>query len=88
MAVALLLCTIAVTTMPATNASQRLDMFWPITWRRLVPYTRRMPVRTMCVPQISRATADSKLSRVSMQTPCSCRAPKGQVDGTARFLRF
>jgi Spy/CpxP family protein refolding chaperone len=37
MAVALLLCTMAVTTMPAMNASQRLDMFWPMTWRRLEP---------------------------------------------------
>ncbi|MNN96067.1 hypothetical protein D3C81_2149890 [compost metagenome] len=66
---ALLLWTIAVTTIPAMNASQRLDMFWPMTWRRLEPYTRRMPVRTICVPQISKATAESKLSRVSMQAP-------------------
>ncbi|MNI41905.1 hypothetical protein D3C73_961700 [compost metagenome] len=36
-AVALLLWTMAVTAMPERNASQRLDMFWPITWRRLEP---------------------------------------------------
>ncbi|MNP67337.1 hypothetical protein D3C76_1631590 [compost metagenome] len=37
MAVALLLWTMAVTRIPAMNASQRLDMFWPMTWRRLEP---------------------------------------------------
>ena len=36
-AVALLLCTMAVTRIPATNASQRLDMFCPMTWRKLEP---------------------------------------------------
>ncbi|MCY1403863.1 hypothetical protein D3C76_1276080 [compost metagenome] len=37
MAVALLLCTRAVTTMPATKAKGRLDMFWLRTRRRLEP---------------------------------------------------
>ncbi|MNO04545.1 hypothetical protein D3C81_2256110 [compost metagenome] len=37
MAVALLLWTIAVTAIPEAKASQRLDMLWPMTWRRLVP---------------------------------------------------
>ncbi|MNL06135.1 hypothetical protein D3C87_1267640 [compost metagenome] len=37
MAVALLLWTMAVTTIPEMNASQRLDMFWPMTWRKLEP---------------------------------------------------
>ena len=36
-AVALLLCTMAVTRIPAINASQRLDMFCPMTWRKLEP---------------------------------------------------
>lgn len=66
MAVALLLCTTAVTTMPAMNARGRRFMFWLSTRRRLDPNTRRMPVRTMCVPHTSKATADSRLSRVSM----------------------
>ena len=29
--------TMAVTTIPATNASMRLDTFCPMTWRRFVP---------------------------------------------------
>ena len=36
-AVALLLCTMAVTRMPAMKASGRRDMFWPMTRRRLEP---------------------------------------------------
>ncbi|MNJ55540.1 hypothetical protein D3C77_510370 [compost metagenome] len=46
-AVALLLCTMAVTRMPATNASGRLFMFWLMIRRRPEPNTRRIPVRTM-----------------------------------------
>ncbi|MNE48199.1 hypothetical protein D3C80_1426480 [compost metagenome] len=77
-AVALLLCTRAVTPMPAANASGRLLTLWLSTWRRCEPYTRRMPVRTMWVPQISRATADSRLSRVSiMHLPDSGRTRWG-----------
>ncbi|MNE37281.1 hypothetical protein D3C80_1311260 [compost metagenome] len=74
-AVALLLCTIAVTRIPATKANGRLDMFWLSTRRRFEPYTRRMPVRTMCVPQISNATAESRLSRVSIEK-APCYAPQ------------
>ena len=54
---------------PAMKARGRLDMFWLSTWRSWEPYTRRMPVRTMCVPQISKATAESKSSRVSIKRP-------------------
>ncbi|MNT34046.1 hypothetical protein D3C72_1700030 [compost metagenome] len=78
-AVALLLWTMAVTRIPAMKASGRLDMFWLSTRRKLEPYTRKMPVRTMCVPQINSATAESRLSRVSIeQAPCwSC--PNGAI---------
>ncbi|MGY4524776.1 hypothetical protein ACVWZT_001590 [Pseudomonas sp. TE21394] len=68
MAVALLLCTMAVTRIPATNANGRLFMFWPMMRRRLEPNTRRMPVRTMWVPQTRSVTDESRLSRVSMAT--------------------
>ncbi|MNG99202.1 hypothetical protein D3C79_583670 [compost metagenome] len=76
-AVALLLCTMAVTRIPAMNAKGRLFMFWLMMRRRFEPNTRRMPVRTMCVPQTSSVTAESRLSRVSMaKAPC-CRWPTG-----------
>ena len=65
-AVALLLCTSAVTPMPAAKAMGRLLTLWLSTLRRCEPYTRRMPVRTIWVPQISRAMAESRLSSVSM----------------------
>ena len=68
-AVALLLCTSAVTPMPATNASGRRPILWLSTLRNCEPNTRRMPVRTMCVPQTNKAMADSKCSRVSINRP-------------------
>ncbi|MNJ64914.1 hypothetical protein D3C77_608990 [compost metagenome] len=68
-AVALLLCTSAVTTMPAPNASGRLRVLRLRVSRNCEPYTRRMPVRTICVPHTRRATADNRLSRVSMTKP-------------------
>ena len=68
-AVALLLCTRAVTPMPAANACGRRATLWLRMRRSCEPYTRRMPVRTMWVPHTSRAMADSRLSRVSMAQP-------------------
>ncbi|MNT07091.1 hypothetical protein D3C72_1417810 [compost metagenome] len=65
-AVALLLCTRAVTPMPAAKASGRRRTLRLSRRRRLAPYTRRIPERTMCVPQMSKATAESRLSSVSM----------------------
>ena len=68
-AVALLLCTSAVTPMPAAKASGRFCTLRLRMRRRSLPYTRRMPVRTMCVPHTSKATAESRLSSVSMAAP-------------------
>ncbi|MNF73513.1 hypothetical protein D3C84_555160 [compost metagenome] len=65
-AVALLLCTRAVTPIPAAKASGRRRTLRLSRRRRLAPYTRRIPDRTMCVPQMSKATAESRLSSVSM----------------------
>ncbi|MCY1176180.1 hypothetical protein D9M73_164420 [compost metagenome] len=65
-AVALLLCTRAVTPIPAAKASGRRRTLRLSRRRRLEPYTRRMPVRTMCVPQMSRAMAERRLSKVSI----------------------
>ncbi|MNF95748.1 hypothetical protein D3C84_785170 [compost metagenome] len=65
-AVALLLCTRAVTPIPAAKASGRRRTLRLSRRRRLAPYTRRIPERTMCVPQMSKATAESRLSSVSM----------------------
>ncbi len=65
-AVALLLCTSAVTPMPAPKASGALPMLWPSARRRCEPYTRMIPVRTICVPQTSRAMDDSRCNRVSI----------------------
>ncbi|MCY1430306.1 hypothetical protein D9M71_462510 [compost metagenome] len=87
-AVALLLCTTAVTTMPAMNASGRLDMLWLSTRRRLEPYTRNIPVRTMWVPQISNATAESRLSRVSIKRPPEKWRPSGGKLSTLRALPY
>ncbi|CAH0310239.1 hypothetical protein SRABI106_04024 [Rahnella aquatilis] len=64
-AVALLLCTRAVTPMPATNASGFFSTLLLRTRRRLAPKTRMMPVRTMCVPHTSREIADNKCKRVN-----------------------
>ena len=68
-AVALLLCTRAVTAIPERKASGMRCMLRLSTRRRLAPYTRRMPVRTIWVPHTSRATADSRLSSVSIVAP-------------------
>ena len=52
-----------VTPMPASAATPRLRTLAASTARRFSPNTRRMPVRTMCVPQTSRAIAASRLRR-------------------------
>ena len=65
-AVAVLLWMRPVTPRPARNAVKRWLMLLRSTRRRSAPYRRRMPVRTMCVPQTSSATPASRLSRVCM----------------------
>lgn len=64
--VAVLDCTSAVTPRPDSAAEKRLLMLWASRLRRLAPNTRSTPVRTMCVPQTSRAMAASKLSKCFM----------------------
>ncbi|MNE23106.1 hypothetical protein D3C80_1163480 [compost metagenome] len=88
MAVALLLCTIAVTRIPAMNARGRLFMFWLMMRRRSDPNTRRMPVRTICVPQTNSVTAESRLSRVSMAKPPVADGPCGPRSGAWALEKF
>lgn len=66
-AVAVLDCTTAVTPMPERTAVNRLLTLREMSWRRLAPNTRRMPVRTRCVPQMSRATAANKFNKCFME---------------------
>jgi hypothetical protein len=61
--VAVLDCTMVVTPSPASIELARLLKLFASTLRRLSPNTRSTPVRTMCVPQTSRAMAASRLSR-------------------------
>jgi len=61
--VAVLDCTSPVTAMPAPTESARLRTLAASTVRRFSPNTRKMPVRTMCVPQTSRAMAASRFSK-------------------------
>jgi hypothetical protein len=63
-AVAVLLWMRPVTPRPAKNAEKRWLMLLRRNLRRSAPYRRRMPVRTMCVPQTRSATPASRLSRV------------------------
>ncbi|MNS62194.1 hypothetical protein D3C72_952460 [compost metagenome] len=67
MVVALLLCTRAVTPIPAQKASGFFSTLRLRTVRKRAPKTRITPVRTMCVPQTSRATADSRCNNVSTE---------------------
>src|SRR5690242_8272488 len=53
-----------VTPSPAKNADTRLVTLRRRTRRRLPPYRRRMPVRTMCVPQTRSETPASRFSSV------------------------
>ena len=66
-AVAVLDCTSAVTPMPESTAVRRVLTLREISWRRLAPKTRKMPVRTRWVPQINRATAARRLRRCFME---------------------
>ena len=67
MVVALLLCTSAVTPMPAQKASGFFSTLRLRTVRRRAPKTRITPVRTMWVPQTSRATAESRCNSVNTE---------------------
>ena len=66
-AVAVELCSRPVTATPATKPVARLPTLRRRTWRRLAPYTRSTPVRTMCVPQTSSAMAANRFSRVCIR---------------------
>ena len=63
-AVAVLLWMRPVTPSPARNAVARRSTLRRSRRRRLPPYRRRMPWRTMCVPQTRSATPASRLSSV------------------------
>ena len=65
-AVAVLDCTMAVTPTPESRAVSRVLTPREMSWRRLAPNTRKMPVRTSWVPQTSRATAAKRLSKCFM----------------------
>jgi len=75
MVVALLLCTSAVTPMPAQNASGFFSTLRLRTVRKRAPKTRITPVRTICVPQTSNATAESRCSSVSTSVGSPFRYP-------------
>ena len=66
--VALLLCTSAVTPIPAQKASGFFSTLRLRTVRRRAPKTRITPVRTIWVPHTSRATAESRCSRVNTES--------------------
>ena len=61
--VAVLDCITLVTPIPASMALGRLLKLRDSTPRRFSPNTRSTSVRTMCVPQTSKAIAASRLSR-------------------------
>ena len=63
-AVAVLLCRRAVATRPARNAVKRLRSAVASTRRKLLPNARMIPVRTMCRPHRSRATARIRSRRI------------------------
>ncbi len=67
MVVALLLCTKAVTPMPAQKASGFFSTLRLRTVRKRAPNTRITPVRTIWVPHTSSATAESRCNRVSTE---------------------
>ena len=68
MVVALLLCTSAVTPIPAQKASGFFSTLRLSTVRKRAPNTRMTPVRTMCVPHTSRATAERRCSKVNTES--------------------
>ena len=75
-AVAVLLWMSAVTPRPASSAVKRRLMLLRSARRRSAPYRRRMPVRTMCVPQTS---SDTPASRLSSVCTVSRRSPRQRV---------
>ena len=64
-AVAVLLCRMPVTPIPARSAAKRLRSDTRSTWRNSAPKTRCTPVRTMRVPHSSSAAAPSSSIRMS-----------------------
>ena len=89
-AVALEDCTRPVTPRPARNAEKRLDTLLESTRRRLAPKTRRIPVRTMCVPHTSSATLARRFRSVctsgSFEPPvrlCHGRSPRAMRSSMA-----
>ena len=63
-----LLCTSAVTPIPAQKASGFFSTLRLSTVRKRAPKTRITPVRTICVPQTSIATAESRCNRVNTES--------------------
>src|SRR5437879_7644771 len=72
-AVAVLLWISAVTPSPAKNAEIRFDTLRRSTRRKSPPYRRKMPVRTICVPQTRSDTPASRLSSVCISASGSPR---------------
>jgi len=70
----------AVTATPATKPVARLPTLRRRTWRRLAPYTRSTPVRTMCVPQTSSAMAANSSGGSASGLPRS--APRIRYQGS------
>ena len=66
-AVAVLLWISPVTPTPAKKAAIRLSTLCRSRRRSGPPYTRRIPVRTMCVPQTSSDTPASRLRSVCIR---------------------
>ena len=66
-AVAVLDWTMAVTPTPESAAVSGVRTLREMIWRKLVPNTRKMPVRTSWVPQTRRATAAKRLRRCFMK---------------------
>src|SRR6185295_4051569 len=93
-AVAVLLWIRPVTPSPAKNAEARCDTLLRSTRRRSPPYRRRMPVRTMCVPQTRRETTASRFSSVGIRSASPWqrrgspwqRVSLGIREGLHRFL--
>ena len=63
MAVAVLLCKIAVTPTPTHKARNRLATLLLIAWRNPPPYARVTPVLTIRIPHRSKATEPIRLIR-------------------------
>src|SRR5574344_1315171 len=77
--VAVLDCTMAVTPMPESTAVMRVRTPRAINWRKLAPNTRKMPVRTIWMPQMSRAMAAKRFKRccIARATPTISSHPEG-----------